>query len=85
MRCEAQCNYIKFYFTNKDTFTVSRTLKEFEDLLNEQGFCRVHDGHLINLLFIKRYNKGDGGQVEMEDGSIIDVTHRRKDNFLNIF
>jgi two-component system LytT family response regulator len=61
---------------------VSKTLKDCEELLSEYNFFRVHASHLINLRFIKEYIKGDGGQVKMIDGSYVDVSRRKKDEFL---
>lgn len=60
----------------------SRTLKEFEDILPPDIFFRTHHSHIINLNYIKRYIKGDGGQIEMQNGSYIDVARRKKDEFL---
>jgi two-component system LytT family response regulator len=66
---------------DKQKLTVSKTLKEFEELLSEYNFFRVHNSHLINLDYIKKYNKGHGGTVIMDDGSEIEVSVRRKDEF----
>ena len=61
---------------------LAKTLKEFEELLGDYNFFRVHNSHLINLDYIKSYNKGKGGTVSMTDGSEIEVSTRRKDDFL---
>lgn len=79
---EANSNYTNIYFTNKKKITASKTLKEFEELLPEDIFFRTHHSYLINLNYIKRYIKGDGGQIEMTNGTFVDVARRKKDEFL---
>ncbi len=81
-RCESSINYTTIFTNDKKKLLVSKTLKEFEELLSEYGFFRVHQSHLINLNSIKSYNKGKGGFITMEDGSDIEVSTRRKDEFL---
>jgi len=61
---------------------VAKTLKEFEELLSDQDFFRVHNSDLINLDFIKSYSKGKGGSVLLQDGTELEVSTRRKDDFL---
>ena len=81
---EAQSNYTVFSFTNRPRLTVSRTLKEFEDLLPPEQFFRTHHSHIINLQFIKRYVKGDGGQIELKNGELVDVSRKKKEEFLKL-
>lgn len=81
---EAQSNYTVFSFTSRPRLTVSRTLKEFEDLLPPEQFFRTHHSHIINLQFIKRYIKGDGGQIELKNGELVDVSRKKKDEFLKL-
>lgn len=81
---EAQSNYTLFSFINRPKLTVSKTLKEFEDLLPPDLFFRPHHSHIINLHFIKRYIKGDGGTIEMQNGEFVDVSRRKKDEFLKL-
>ncbi|MDB4517071.1 LytTR family transcriptional regulator, partial [Crocinitomicaceae bacterium] len=57
---------------------VTRTLKEFEDLLSDQGFFRVHQSHLVNTRQIKEYVKSDGGHLTMKDGTLIPVSVRKR-------
>jgi two-component system LytT family response regulator len=82
IRCKADINYTTFYLLNGSKMVVSKTLKEFEDLLNEYDFIRVHNSHLINLHHIKNYTRGEGGVVTMSDGTEVDVSRRKKDEFL---
>ena len=79
---EAHSNYTVIHFTNHPKITASKTLKEFEELLPADVFFRLHHSHIVNLQFIKRYLKGDGGQVELENGTFVDVSRRKKDEFL---
>lgn len=80
---QAQSNYTTIYFSNHSPLIASRTLKEFEELLPYPLFFRTHHSYIINLNFIKRYIKGDGGQIEMQNGQFIDVSRRKKEEFLN--
>lgn len=82
VRCEAETNYTIIHLHDKQKFTVAKTLKEFENMLTDYNFYRVHNSHLINLKYIKSYNKGKGGSVVMSDQSEIEVSTRRKEDFL---
>jgi two-component system LytT family response regulator len=82
VRCESDNNYTNFYLTSGEKIVVSKTLKEFEDMLDSKGFFRTHKSHIINLAFLKKYIKGEGGIAVMEDGSEIAVSRRRKEEFL---
>ncbi len=81
-RCKSDINYTTIYLKDKHKLVVAKTLKEFEELLSGHPFFRVHNSHLINLNFIKSYNKGKGGSVILTDGTEIEVSFRRKDDFL---
>ena len=63
---------------------VTRLLKEFEEMLRPYRFFRVHNIHLINLNYVRKYIRGDGGKAIMENGDEIDVSRRRKDEFLRL-
>lgn len=82
---EARGSYTVIYMENKQKITVSRTLKEFEDILPEDNFSRIHQSYIINHNFIKKYNRGRGGTIEMDDGTVIEVSLRKKDDFLAKF
>lgn len=82
LRCESVGNYTRIYFTNKTTQVVSRSLKEFEYLLEEIGFFRVHHSHLINMQQLQSYIQGEGGFALMNDGTQVEVSRRRKAGFL---
>jgi two-component system LytT family response regulator len=82
IRCESDVNYTTIYLTNKQKMVVAKTLKEFEKILEHYNFFRVHHSHLVNLNYIRTYNKGKGGFLVMTDGTSIEVSTRRKDEFL---
>jgi len=79
IRCESQDNYTKFYITNHKPLLISKTLKEYEELLGEHGFERIHQSHLINLAFLKSYIKNDGGYVVMADNANLPISQRKKE------
>lgn len=79
---EAASNYTHIHLLDGTKVTASKTLKEFEDVLPARLFFRTHHSYLINLSYIRRYLKGDGGQVEMQNGRCIDVARRKKEEFL---
>lgn len=83
IRCEADSSYTTFYFTDKTKIIVSKTLHEFEEQLSKYNFFRIHHKHLINLSHLKEYIKGKGGQVVMADHSVLDVSVRKKNDFLH--
>ncbi len=82
IRCESDVNYTTFHMVTKNKLLVAKTLKEFEELLHDYDFIRVHNSHLINLHHVKKYTRGEGGIVTMADGAEVDVSRRKKDEFL---
>jgi two-component system LytT family response regulator len=82
IRCQSDINYTTIFLKDKQKIIVAKTLKEFEELLSNYDFYRVHNSHLVNLHYIKNYNKGKGGFVSMADNSTVEVSTRRKDDFL---
>ncbi|XZF13665.1 LytR/AlgR family response regulator transcription factor [Chitinophagaceae bacterium MMS25-I14] len=84
IRCEAEGNYTVFYFANHSKLTICRTLGEYETLLKEHDFIRIHHHHLINMEYVERYQRGRGGVVIMADQKAIDVSQRKKNDFLNM-
>ncbi len=82
IRCESDVNYTTIYPEGEKKITVAKTLKEFEELLENRGFYRLHNSHLVNLAYIKAYNKGKGGSVILKDNTEIEVSTRRKEELL---
>ncbi|WP_424494659.1 LytR/AlgR family response regulator transcription factor [Salinimicrobium sp. GXAS 041] len=84
VRCEADVNYTHIFLITGQRITVSKSLKYFDGLLSNFNFSRIHNSHLINLSYVKKYTKGKGGYVTMTDNSKIMVSTRRKEKFLNL-
>jgi two-component system LytT family response regulator len=82
IRLESQNVYTNYFMRDGRQIVVSRTLKECEEMLKGYRFVRIHQSHMINLRHIKKYTKGEGGVVEMIDGSEVEVSRRKKDEFL---
>jgi len=81
--CEASSNYTEIFLANDKKYLVSRTLKEYEDMLADQNFFRIHHSYLINLNSIKKYVRGEGGYVIMNNDKSLDVSKRKKEGFLS--
>jgi len=79
---EAESNYTFINLQPPSRITVSKTLKDFEDLLPPATFIRIHHSFLINKNHIRKYLKGEGGQVLMSNGKMLDVAKRKKTDFL---
>ena len=84
IRCESEDNYTRFFFKNHKPVMISKTLKEYEELLGDQGFERIHQSHLINLQELKSYIRKDGGFVVMSDDSQLPVSQRKKERLNEI-
>lgn len=84
VRLEAMGNYTHFFFADGNKLLVTRTLKEYDQLLSEEGFLRVHQSHLINLSFVEAYIKTEGGYILMKDGSHVSVSVRKKPKVVEI-
>lgn len=78
LRCESSVNYTTFFFLNGDQIVVTRTLKEFGDLLADQGFFRVHQSHLVNTKHIREFVKSEGGHLILKDNTLIPVSVRKR-------
>jgi len=79
IRCESDTNYTRFFLVDGRTLMVSKTLKEFDTLFQDQHFFRAHQSHLINLMHFDKYDKKDGGTLFMKDGSQLPVAVRKKE------
>ena len=79
IRSESEDNYTKFFIKNHKPVLISKTLKEYEELLGEHGFERIHQSHLINLAYLKSYIRKDGGYVVMADNSNLPISQRKKE------
>lgn len=83
--CESQDNYTQFFLKDGQRIMVSKTIKHFEEVLDSDKFFRVHRSNIINLKYIDKYVKGEGGYVVLKQGARIPVSRRRKESFLQLF
>lgn len=82
--CKADGSYITLILKGNVSKIVSRNLKDFETYLSDAGFCRVHHSFLINLDHVKKYIKGEGGYVILTDDHHVDISRRKKEEFMNL-
>lgn len=80
--CEAERSYTVFHLEGERSVTVSKPLLDYENLLNDTCFLRIHKSFLINLHHVKEYQRGEGGVVIMSNGAEIEVSRRKKELFL---
>jgi two-component system LytT family response regulator len=85
IRCHAESNYTTFFMKDGKSFLISRTLKEYEELLKDNNFFRVHNSHLINMAYVMKYIKGKTPRVVMSDGTEVEISSRKRDEFLKNF
>jgi two-component system LytT family response regulator len=84
VRCESEDKYTRIFLADKKVILASRTLGDFEDILSPHGFFRIHKSYLINLKHLKKYLRGEGGQVIMTDGATLDVSRRKKEELMGL-
>ena len=85
IRVESLNNYSKLYMLGGKNVVVTKTLKLMEEMLAPYRFFRTHKSHLINLEYIAKYKKGVGGTIVMADGSEVDVSRQRRQDFMKVF
>lgn len=84
IRCESMGNYTQFFFADDTKMLVTRTLKDFDQILSEKNFLRVHQSHLVNLDCVNAYVKTEGGYLLLNNKSRIPVSVRKKPTVLKI-
>lgn len=82
--CDADGHYTTLYLVGKRKEVVSKTLKDFENLLSESGFFRIHNSSLVNMRHIQKYVRGEGGYVVLTEDYHVTVARRKKDAFLSM-
>lgn len=82
IRFEARGNYTGIHLDNGECLLATKNIQEYDALLPDTLFYRVHHSHIINLQKIHKYQKGRGGYIIMEDGTSIEVASRRREDFL---
>ncbi|PWT77564.1 MAG: DNA-binding response regulator [Bacteroidetes bacterium] len=80
--CEASGSYTNFYFDNKSSICTAKPIHEYEGLLQDAGFVRIHKSFLVNLRHIKEYLRGEGGSVILSNGKELEVSRRKKESFI---
>jgi two-component system LytT family response regulator len=79
---EASANYTHIYAAENSKYIVSRTIKDFEEILPPEIFIRIHNSYIINKDYLEKYIRGEGGQVVLSNGTVLDVAKRKKAEFL---
>ncbi|MEM9526559.1 MAG: LytTR family DNA-binding domain-containing protein [Bacteroidota bacterium] len=82
---QGEVNYTRFFLSDGTKLLASKTLKEYDRLLSDNGFCRIHQRYLINVKHVISYQRGEGGTVKLNNGTSLDVSRRRKAAFLHYF
>ncbi len=85
IRCQSDSFYTNIFLNTGERIFITKTLKEFEIMLSDYGFIRVHNSHLVNIKYIKSYNKSNGGYLILKDNTEIIVSRRRKKILLEVF
>jgi two-component system, LytTR family, response regulator len=83
MRCESDSSYTTFFLTDGQKILISRPLKEYDEMLSSCNFFRLHQSHLVNMKYVKKFEKTDGGYVVMRDGSSVPVSLRKRDALIH--
>ncbi|HZV69692.1 MAG TPA: LytTR family DNA-binding domain-containing protein [Saprospiraceae bacterium] len=77
--CEASSNYTNFHFVNRSIICASKPIHEYESLLEDSQFVRIHKSYLVNIEYIKEYIRGEGGSVLLAGGQEVEVSRRKKE------
>ncbi|MEX1003081.1 MAG: LytTR family DNA-binding domain-containing protein [Crocinitomicaceae bacterium] len=83
IRCEADRAYCKFHLTDKKKIHISKPMSEYQEILTQGNFIKVHKSNIVNLSHVEKYIKGKGGQLVLTDGSLVNVAVRRKEAVVN--
>jgi two-component system, LytTR family, response regulator len=83
--CEAESNYTSVVLTGGKKILVSKVLKEVDEALSGPDFYRVHSSFLININHIKKFVRGDGGYIIMDNDAIVSISRTRKQEFMELF
>jgi len=83
VRCQSDNNYTYIYLSSGEHIFLSKTLKEVEQMIQSSTFIRVHQSHLVNINFIKRFVKGDGGYLLLKDDKQVSVSKSRREQLMH--
>lgn len=84
IRCESDQSYCHFYLTDGGKLTISKPLKEYDELLKDYDYIRIHKSHLINMAHFKRFERAEGGYVILDDDSKIPVSYRKREELIRL-
>jgi len=82
--CQSDNSYTTFFFSNSEEIIVSKGMKEYEELLSQYNFFRPHTSYLVNLNFVKKLDKSDGGFLILKNGKEIPVSQRKKARLVQV-
>jgi two-component system LytT family response regulator len=85
MYCQAESNYTNVVMSNRNKVLVAKTLKDIDETLSGKDFFRVHNSYLINMNQIKKFVRGDGGYILMNDDTQITIARSKKEEFFEMF
>ncbi len=85
IHCESDDNYTKFFLVNGQVYIISKTLRDIQEILEEREFLRVHRQYIVNLNQIKKFVKGEGNYLIMNNGQSIPVSRSQKDKLVERF
>lgn len=83
IHCDADDNNTMIHFVNGNRMLITKTLKDVDELLSGDDWCRIHNSHLVNINHIRKYVRGNGGYVVMNNNNQLTVARQRKEEFLN--
>jgi two-component system LytT family response regulator len=84
VRCMSSNNYTHIFLKDGQKILISKTLKDIENVFSSHTFFRVHNSHLVNTTYIKKFIKSDVNMVVMTDGAEVEVSRRKKDELLKM-
>lgn len=82
--CESDTSYTVFYITGNQKIISSKPINEYEQMLELNDFIRIHRSYLININHVVEYRRGEGGTVVLQNGAELEVSRRKKDNFIAV-
>ena len=82
VRCEAQGGYTQVFLKDESSLLITKTLKHYDEILEDFNFFRIHKSHLVNLKYVRKFIKGKQGYIEIADGKIIEVSSRKREDLL---
>ena len=83
VRCESDVNNTKFFMINGDSIYVTKTLKQYEELLKDHNFVRVHQSHLVHFKYVQEFIKKDGGYLKLKNGHEVPVSVRKRADLMS--